>query len=225
MSAKQHEGFADVAALQEQLRHVYWIGGGSGAGKSTIARRIAAERGLHYYATDDVMADHARRCPPESCPYLQKFMAMDPDERWVNRSPHVMLETFHWFRGEGFRLIIEDLLQLPKEAGVIAEGFRLLPQLVQPLLAVRRRAVWLLPSPAFRQAVFASRGGPRWGFIGKTSKPEQALRNVLARDALFTDRLAAETKRLEMKVITVDASMTVADLTSRVLAAFKLSVR
>jgi adenylate kinase family enzyme len=31
----------------EALRHVYWIGGGSGAGKSTIARRIAAQHGLH----------------------------------------------------------------------------------------------------------------------------------------------------------------------------------
>jgi adenylylsulfate kinase-like enzyme len=30
--------------LGTQLEHVYWIGGGSGAGKTTIARRIAAER-------------------------------------------------------------------------------------------------------------------------------------------------------------------------------------
>jgi hypothetical protein len=36
-----------------------------------------------------------------------------------------MLETFHWFRGEGFGLIIEDLLALPPDQDVIAEGFRL----------------------------------------------------------------------------------------------------
>jgi hypothetical protein len=47
-----------------------------------------------------------------------------------------MLETFHWFRGEGFSMIIEDILRLPKEPGVIAEGFRLLPHLVEPLLAL-----------------------------------------------------------------------------------------
>ena len=35
----------DAAALRTRLRHVYWLGGGSGAGKSTIARRIAAEHG------------------------------------------------------------------------------------------------------------------------------------------------------------------------------------
>ena len=32
-------GSADAAALRTRLRHVYWIGGGSGAGKSVIARR------------------------------------------------------------------------------------------------------------------------------------------------------------------------------------------
>jgi adenylate kinase family enzyme len=47
------------------LRHVYWIGGGSGAGKSTIARRLAARYGLRLYATDDVMGDHAPRSTPD----------------------------------------------------------------------------------------------------------------------------------------------------------------
>src|SRR5918993_1115869 len=135
---------ADGAVLRERLRHVYWIGGGSGAGKSTIARRIADRHGLRVYATDDVMADHARRSSPDDCPLLHRFIGMDMDERWVNRSPKTMLETFHWFRGEGFNLIVEDLLRLPREPGVIAEGFRLLPRLVAPLLYAPTRAVWLL---------------------------------------------------------------------------------
>lgn len=66
------------------LHHVYWIGGGSGSGKSTIARRIAARHGLHVYSTDDAMADHARRSSPQDSPFLHRFMAMDMDERWVN---------------------------------------------------------------------------------------------------------------------------------------------
>jgi hypothetical protein len=35
---------------------------------------------------------------------------MDLDERWVSRSPQVMLETFRWFLGEGFGLIVEGLV-------------------------------------------------------------------------------------------------------------------
>jgi 2-phosphoglycerate kinase len=198
MLTKGYEKTAGRAALREQLQHVYWIGGGSGAGKSTIAHRLAAQHGLRVYATDDVMPDHARWSTNEDSPLLHAFMAMDMDERWVNRSPKAMFETFHWFQGEGFNMIIEDLLRLPPDPGVIVEGFRLLPRLVKPLLSVPAHAVWLLPTPDFRQAVVESRGGSASGFLAKTSDPEKALRNLLERDRMFTDILREETARLEL---------------------------
>jgi hypothetical protein len=133
------------------LRHVSWIGGGSGAGKSTIAGRIAAKHGCRIYDTDKAMADHGTRTSPEHSPFLQRFVEMDMDERWVNRSPQAMFETFHWFRAEGFDVIVDDLLGLPTAPPVIAEGFRLLPALVKPLLAASGQAVWLLPTPEFHR--------------------------------------------------------------------------
>ena len=205
----------NAVAARARLRHVYWIGGGSGAGKSTIARRIAAQRGFRFYSTDAVMSEHGSRCAPEDCPFLSRFMAMDMDERWLNRSPELMLETFHWFRGECFGPIVEDLLGLPDEPPVIAEGFRLLPALVQPLVATRRHAVWLLPTPGFRRAAFASRGA-LWEIAGKTSNPEMALRNLLDRDRMFTERLREETRCLRLPVIDVDITLTEDHLTAMV---------
>ena len=146
---------------------------------------------------------------------------MDMDERWVNRSPETMLETFHWFRGEGFGLIVEDLLRLPTEPGVIVEGFRLLPGLVKPLLAGPGHAVWLLPTPGFRRAAFESRGS-LWEIAGKTSDPERALRNLLERDRMFTERLKEETERLELHAIEVDTTMTEDGLDEQVTATFGL---
>lgn len=46
----------DPETLRGRLKNVYWIGGGSVAGKSTIARRVGRQSGLHVYATDDVMS-------------------------------------------------------------------------------------------------------------------------------------------------------------------------
>jgi 2-phosphoglycerate kinase len=204
----------------EQLGHVYWIGGGSGAGKSTIARRLAAQHGLRVYPTDDVMADHARRSTPEDSPLLHRFMAMDMDERWVSRSPQTLLETFQWFQGECFNMIIEDLLRLPREPGVIAEGFRLLPRLVKPLLSVSTNAVWLLPTPGFRQAIVERRSGSTWGFLAKCSDPERALANLLERDRMFTDILREETQRLEVPAIDVDVTITEDELAKRVREVF-----
>ena len=209
------------ATLRTRLRDVYWIGGGSGAGKSTIARRLADRHGLRLYPTDDAMADHARRSPPSDVPALREFAAMNMDERWVSRSPETMLETFHWYRGEGFGLIVEDLLGLPSGAGVIVEGFRLLPGLVEPLLAVPDQAVWLLPTPEFRRAAFASRGSLR-KIAGNTSDPDRALGNLLERDRLFTERLRADARRLGLHAISVGTGMTQDALAERVAEAFGL---
>jgi 2-phosphoglycerate kinase len=208
--------------MRERLHHVYWIGGGSGAGKTTIARRLAARHGLRVYATDDVMSDHARRATAEDTALLHRFMAMDMDDRWVRRSPTTMLETFPWFRGEGFDMIIEDLLRMPRDGGIIVEGFRLLPRLVEPLLSSRAQAVWIFPTPEFRRMAVETRGGSAWGFLSRTSNPEKALRNLLERDRLFTDLLRAETARLELAVIEVDTTMSEEDLTGRVTEAFGL---
>lgn len=205
----------EAAALRARLGHVYWLGGGSGAGKSTIARRLAAQHGLRWYATDAAMAEHDGRIEPHDAPLLSQFKAMSMDERWVNRSPRVMLETFHWFRGEGFGLIVEDLLRLPAEPGVIAEGFRLLPRLVKPLLTTPGHAVWLLPTPGFRRAAFASRGSLR-EIAGRTSDPDKALHNLLERDRMFTDRLRQEARRLDLPVIEIGTAMTEDGLARRV---------
>ncbi|MGW1162375.1 hypothetical protein ACWD48_30095 [Streptomyces sp. NPDC002519] len=222
MQSEQYEEVADAAELPARLRHVFRIGGGSGAGKSTIARRLAGRYGWRLYATDDVMRDHAGRTTLEEAPFLHKFIAMNMDERWVNRSPEVMLETFHWFRGEGFGLIVEDLLRLPQEPCVIVEGFRLLPHLVKPLLAAPEHAVWLLPTPDFRQAAIRGRSVPGEGFIWKTSDPAKAGRNIAERDHMFTTHLKEETERLRLRTIEVGTAMTEDDLAEQVTTAFRL---
>lgn len=190
------------------MNRVYWISGGSGAGKSTIARRLASAHGLRLYSTDEMMSDHARRNPG---PRLREFAAMTMDERWLDRRPEVMLESFHWFCGEGFDCIVEDLAE---RAGVIVEGFRLLPHLVKPLLGPSGGAVWLLPTPEFRRAAFAQRGS-LWDIAGKTSDSERALSNLLERDHLFTARVRESAAQLQLPVIEVGGGMDEGTLAAR----------
>ena len=206
LSVKQ-EGMRDPTSVREELSRVYWVGGGSCAGKSSVARRLADRYGLHLYATDDAMTEHARRSTPEDSSLLREFIKMGMDERWVNRSPATMLETFHWFRGEAFTLIVDDLLRMRADVRVIVEGFRLLPHLVKPLLSASNHAVWLLPSPEFRETVMERRGGWRSGFLAKTSNPQLALQNVLERDRMSTDRLRREILHLELGAIEVDLAL------------------
>ena len=196
------------------LQHVRWIGGGSGAGKSTVARQLAADHGLRLYHTEP-FSKYVARADPVAMPLLHGFMAMDMDERWVNRPPEVMLETFHGFQGEGFDLVLDDLLALPPDPPVLAEGFSLLPRLVAPLLSRPQQAVWLLPTPEFRRAAFESRGST-WTIPNRTSHPQRALANLLARDQLFTEELRAQARAFRLQTIDVDGSVDVAESVARV---------
>lgn len=199
----------DERSLRARLRHVRWIGGGPGGGKSTIAARLAERHGLDRYSLDDVMGEHFKRTTPETAPLLHAFSAMSMDERWLHRSPAAMLETFHWFAGEGFDLVVEDLLALPPEPGIIVEGFRALPDLVAPLLSAPDQAVWLLPTPEFRHRAVGTRRSPTGrGFLERTGDPARAARNLAERDRLFVARLREEVRRRGLRAITVDTDMT-----------------
>jgi hypothetical protein len=204
------------------LRHVRWIGGGSGAGKSTVAHQLTVDYGLRLYHSDDTIAAHVGRSSPADSPLLQAFLAMDMDERWVNRSPTVMFKTFPWFHGEGFALILEDLLALPQEPPIVAEGFRLLPRLVAPLLSRPNQAVWLVPTPAFRRSAFDRRGFT-WEIPRKTSMPEQALSHLLVRDQLFTEEIAKDATNLQLCVLEVDGRRSADAVARRVAKSLGLS--
>jgi len=179
-----------------------------------VAVELAARHRLQLYQCDTTIGKHGRANPDDS-PLFNAFVVMDMDQRWLNRSPAVMLATFHGFQGEGFDLIGEDLLALDEDRPILAEGFRLLPRLVSPLLAYPHQAVWLLPTPGFRRAAFDGRG-TTWDIPNKTSAPERALVNLMERDALFTDQLRAETRALLLPTIEVDTGLGVAELVNDV---------
>lgn len=206
--------------LRERLRHVRFIGGGTGGGKSTVARQLAANHGLRLYDAER-FSNYVARTTPDDAPLLHAFATMDMDERWLDRSPEVMLETFHGFQGEQFDLVVEDILALPEMPPILVEGFPLLPRLVAPLLSRPDQAVWLVPTPELRRAAFDSRGST-WDIPRKTSDPERALANLLVRDGLFTDRILREAMALGLPVIRVDLDLSIAELVRRVAAALEL---
>jgi hypothetical protein len=206
----------------ERLRHIRWIGGGSGAGKSTIAGLLAEKYGLHLYHCDDAQSAHTARSDAADHPMLHAFLSMTMDERWAKRTPEEMFHTFHGFHGEGFGLILEDLLGLPTDVPVLVEGYKLLPRLVFPLLSRSDQAMWLIPTPEWRR-IALSRRGSLWSIAGRTSDPQTALANLLARDALYTEEVARQAAALQLPTIEINGSATVDELVER--AAHCLDIR
>lgn len=205
----------------EKLANIYWLGGGSGSGKTTLAQNIKSKYNVNIYDTDAAMMKHVERSSASNCTLLHKFLKMSLDERWVLREPQQMFESFHWYQGEGFQFIIDDLLAMPADKPILVEGFRLLPELVYPHLQETHKAVWLLPTPHFRKKAFEQRNMLQ-DFPSKTSNPNMAMKNLLQRDGIFTNWLEEQVTKYKLRSVTVDENTTQNILLAQVADLFNL---
>ena len=210
------------------LGQVRWLGGATGAGKSAVASRLAADFGLHLYSTDAAIARHSavqgetgEVVDSPDAPLLARFLELSLDQRWLGQDARTMLKTFPWFAGERFTCIVGDLQQQPPQPLTLAEGFRLLPHLVRPLLDEPWQALWLVTTPAFRRRAFQRRAGAQ-RFWDRTSDPAASLERLLERDALFADRVEREARELGLKVVLVDGTRPETAVAAEVARWFRL---
>ena len=77
----------------ESLRHVLWIGGPAGLGKTTVSRRIARRHGLRWYNADAHTWEHRDRAIREGHAGAIRWEAMSPYERHVDTTPAEMMEV------------------------------------------------------------------------------------------------------------------------------------
>ena len=132
-----------------------WLGGASGSGKTTIAKRITRRHGLRWYNADAHTWEHRDRALADGHPGAVRWEAMTPHERWVS-TPAEMLELS--IDRERWPMIAEDVADLPRAPLVLAEGTTVLPALVAAGIADRSRAVWLVPTEELQRERLEARG-------------------------------------------------------------------
>jgi len=201
------------------LARVLWVGGGTAGGKSSVAIVLAEMYGLERYNYDWHDArDHSDRTRPDRHPMRSAFLAMSLDDQWVNRTPSQMVEAEVAEFTERFEMVLDDLAGLPADR-VVADGFGLLPDLIASVTPDRSQAIFLLPTPEFRDWALAQR---RWVAREGTSNPVRARANRLARDAMLTDHVRDRALALGFATIDVDGTRSLADVTADVTSRFRL---
>lgn len=213
-----HEGGAPDAA-RRTFANVLWLGGGTDAGKSSIVRALGEHRHFRWYNFDYFEPDHIARMTPQAHPATHDFVARSLDERWVQPSPAALARTTIAMWGERFPLVLEDLREWPRDTIILVEGPGLFPAAVAPLLGSPQQALWLLPTPAFKRAIFATRENKR-AIAAATTDPPRAQRNMIARDALVSEHIRREAQAERLAILEVDGSQDVAAMAARVARHF-----
>ena len=138
----------DQAKLARELSHVLWIAGSPCSGKSTISHTIARIYVFLDYHVDAMATNHFARRVAEGDPEATAFMKMSLDERWIKRPVEALVQEAIASWTKEFRLVLEDLLAMPKESLIIAEG-NFFPECVAPYLSNSHQAIWLVPTDPF----------------------------------------------------------------------------
>jgi 2-phosphoglycerate kinase len=202
--------------LQHGLAHVLWLGGGTDAGKSTISRIIAERYGLQIYDYDQRDIPQTNRLA-ETITHYRDFLEASDEERWIHPEPEDLLyEAIQSFK-DRFPLVVEELLAMPKEPVILAEGFGLAPELIFPLLSDKRQAIWLVPSETFKWSSMNRRRKFTW-----MSDPERAIYNLFTRDMLLSEWVVEQAGLRGLKVEVVDGSCSVEEMADVVDRHFKV---
>jgi cytidylate kinase len=178
------------------LSHALWIGGAPCSGKSSVAAELADRFGLQLYRVDARTWVHEARMP------TTEFGALTMDERWLHATPERMLGWFVTTSRHRFRLVLEDLRELPDEPGAIVEGPQLFPTSVSAVLRDPAHALFLLPD----LDDLAERRRERGPMAG-TSDGVRATDNLIARDLLIAAEVEREARDLRLATLRVDAPL------------------
>jgi len=184
------------------MASVFWLGGGCGSGKTTIARVLTRRLDLRLYPVDGYTYAHAERSKSGRFPLYRASAELTPEQRW-DPSPAELAERFAAVAAERLEMVLADLHDLGRGPTIVAEGPQLFPDLIAPIMQTPEHGLWLLPTPEFgHHGVAGRRAG------GLTGVAAQRRRD---RDVLLTEMNRQQVQRHGLPWVDVDGNRSLAD--------------
>ncbi len=200
-----------ITEPNKPLAHILWIGGATDSGKSTVAQNLAQRYSIPVYHYDKVDNEQIEKLA-KTVPEVRKFFNASMEERWVRSTPKMMFDFLMISFPYRFELVIESLLEMPKDKPIIVEGFGFLPELVHPILSSHHQAIWFVPTEKFKRESMARRGKP--SFASSLTNPEQAKMNLFTRDMMLADYYRKQVLSYGYTLCEIDGSQSADEMTS-----------
>jgi hypothetical protein len=168
-----------------------WIGGGQGAGKSTLSWRLSRAHDLPLHQIDLWAYDHQARLPAGGS--LDQELACGPE---------AAADAFESSSGLRLDLVLDDIAG--RELGrvpVIVEGPQLMPGFASRLPP--GHGVWLIPDPDRTRLVRGERLARQKAHADRPAAGRSRVQRLLQRDAVLAGRIRAAALRSGRPVIKV----------------------
>ncbi|HEX2947865.1 MAG TPA: hypothetical protein VHT96_18150 [Clostridia bacterium] len=184
------------------LSRVYWIGGSTCAGKTTITNMFSEKYGLKVYHCDEHLGKHIAASNIEKYPNLNRATRLNWDEI-LGMSVEEYLKWSIGMFTEEFEMILEDLSELYGDKPVLVEGVGLFPGLVYDNVPDISRSVWLVAGEVFYKKHQAERK-ELFERVKGCSNPAQALSNYMSFDLATGRYILNDAKRLGLNVVEIN---------------------
>lgn len=191
-----------------QLERVYWLSGSPCGGKTTVSDLIAERFDWNVYHVDEHWESHKDRACPEEQPTYYSITRVTGDDLWL-RPLDEQIQTEPAFVAEAFSLILEDVFDILKtDKKPLIVDASVVPYSILPHLPRRNHIFYLIPEEEFQRHQYSLRPSIK-ATLGKTTDPELAWSNWMARDAAYAKWLRAEVEKHKLGCLDVDGSRSI----------------
>lgn len=199
---------------------IYWLGGSTCAGKTTISNILSEKYGFIVYHCDEYLTKHIEKSNAQEHPNLNRVTKIS----WNDILSMKVEEYLKWTIGlfnEEFKMILEDLYELPDGNPILVEGVGLFPELIYNEISDISHAIWVVADEVFYKKHQVERK-ELFERIGECSNPEQALENYINYDLAMGRYIINDAKRLGLSVIEVGNDSDIIRNVEEISSHFKL---
>ena len=200
--------------------NIYYIGGSTCAGKSSVAEILSKKHDLYYFKTDDFLDKYMQAGARKGYPVCRKTAGMSAEQIWMREPLLQCREEFDIYR-EIFEFVAADLDRIEWKGGIITEGTAYLPELMKQFGVPGSRYIVITPTKEFQVIHYRKRAFVPLVLEGCSDK-EKAFRNWMDRDVLFAQEVRRQCHKENYVSVINDGNMDLDELANLVAAHFEL---